>query len=256
MFLRILSAIVLLSFIISCTNKNKTSLKESSMATPAGKILAKALIAHGGEKYDNAYYSFVFRKRKYTFQNQNGNYIYTVKYQKDGQEIFDKMDNSNITRTVDGAPITLTTKQQSSYSNSLNSVIYFATLPHKLQDGAVNKKYVGKTTIKGKNYEVLEIYFDKENGGKDHDDIFHYWINAETNRIDYLAYNYQVNGGGVRFRSAYNPRVVGGVLFQDYVNYKAPVGTPLIELPQLLERDELKKLSLIETEDVVELSAR
>ncbi|MEM6965751.1 MAG: DUF6503 family protein [Bacteroidota bacterium] len=256
MLIKILVVLLSLSFIFSCSSKNKATLKAANQLTPAEKTLAKAVVSHGGTKYDNAYYSFTFRKRKYTFQNQNGNYIYTLKYQKDGQEIFDKMTNNDFTRKVNGSPVTLTEKQTSSYANSLNSVIYFATLPHKLQDEAVNKAHLGTTTIKGKNYEVLKIYFDEENGGKDHDDVFHYWINAQTHRIDYLACNYQVNGGGVRFRSAYNPRTVGGILFQDYVNYKAPVGTPLVDLPKLMEKNQLEKLSLIETEDVVELSAR
>ena len=66
-------------------------------------------------------------------------------------------------------------------------------------------------------------------------------------------YKRQVNGGGVRFRAAYNTRTVGGILFQDYVNYKAPVGTPLADLPVLYEKEELKKLSVIATESVVKL---
>ena len=132
-------------------------------------------------------------------------------------------------------------------------MVYFATLPHKLKDPAVNKSYKGTTTIKGKTYHVLQISFNEEGGGVDHEDIYHYWINTETNYIDYLAYNFIVNGGGVRFRSAYNPRTVDGIRFQDYVNYKAPKGTPLADLPGLLEKGELKQLSLIETEEVKNL---
>ena len=122
-----------------------------------------------------------------------------------------------------------------------------------MQDKAVKKSYQGTTTIKGKTYEILEIRFEQEGGGRDHDDVFHYWINQESNVIDYLAYNYQVNGGGVRLRSAYNSRNIGGIIFQDYVNYKADIGTPLGDLPKLLEQGKLKELSRIETENVVQL---
>ena len=218
------------------------------------RILFKAFNAHGGKKYDTAHYSFIFRKKKYTFHNENSNYTYTVTYEKNGEENFIELKNDGLTRKVNGKEVELSEKEQASHLGSLNSVIYFATLPHKLYDPAIKRSYQGETTIKGKEYDVLEVTFNEEGGGPDHDDEYYYWINKETNRVDYLAYNYQVNNGGVRFRTAYNPRVVNGILFQDYVNYKADVGTPLASLPKLFEKEALKKLSVIETENVVELN--
>lgn len=254
MKLEIILIISLLLFLGACSVKKQDIYKTTSQPlTEADRILAKAVKAHGGKKYNTAHYGFIFRKKQYTFQNDNGNYTYTAKSDKDGKEIFDVLENGKLTRTIDGKPTRLSEKQINGYSNSLNSVIYFATLPHKLQDAAVNKTYQGTTSIKEKPYHVLQISFDEENGGKDHDDIYHYWINQNTNTIDYLAYNFHVNGGGVRFRSAYNPRIVDGILFQDYINYKAAVGTPLKDLPSLLEKNELKKLSEINTEKVVNL---
>lgn len=61
--------------------------------------------------------------------------------------------------------------------------------------------------------------------------------------MDYFAYNYQVNEGGVRFRAAFNTRVVAGVTFQDYINYEAPIKTPLKDLPGLYEQGKLKEAS-------------
>ena len=226
----------------------------AKVATQAERILAKTIAAHGGTLYETAHYQFTFRDKKYTFKNENGQYYYSVKSEKEGQVIFDKLDNTGFQRTVNGQTINLTPKDISKYETALNSVIYFATLPHKLQDEAVNVEYVGMNTIKNQTYQVLKVYFNEAGGGKDHDDEFRYWINQSTNRIDYLAYNYHVNEGGVRFRSAYNPRVVEGILFQDYVNYKAPYGTPLSELPAIFEKGDLKKLSVIETEEVIRKS--
>lgn len=230
--------------------------KENISASPEGKaekILSKAYQAHGGNKYAIAHYEFIFRKKKYTFHNDNSNYTYTVTYEKNGIIHTNELNNQGLTRKVGGKKMELTKKEYDSHYGSLNSVIYFATLPHKLYDPAVKKSYKGATTIKEKDYEVLEITFNEEGGGQDHDDEFYYWINKQTNQIDYLAYNYQVNNGGVRFRSAYNQRMVDGILFQDYVNYKAKVGTPLADLPRLFEKGELKKLSVIETENVAKL---
>lgn len=245
-----IAAIFIVIILLSTCSSIKNATKPT---TQADKILSKTINAHGGEKYDKAHYEFVFRKKKYTFKNEGQKYTYTASSTKDGQKIIDVLNNDGITRTINGTTTSLSEKQKRGYTGSLNSVIYFATLPHKLLDPAVNKSYIGKVDIKGMSYDVLHIYFNEENGGVDHDDNFYYWINAKTNRIDYLAYDYKVNNGGVRFRSAYNPRVVDGILFQDYVNYKAPVGTPLSMLPKLFEKNELTKLSVIETEDIVNL---
>ena len=100
------------------------------------------------------------------------------------------------------------------------------------------------------NYDVIEVTFKQEGGGKDFEDQYYYWINKKSHTMDYLAYNYKVNGGGVRFRSSYNRRNVGGIIFQDYINYKAEVGTPLKDLPTLYENDKLKEVSRIDTENV------
>jgi len=241
----------------ACKSSENSSQSSKDISNPeqsiADNILAQSIKAHGGEKYNTAHYSFTFRKKQYTFENNNDQYEYKVISTKNGIRAENTLNNVGLTRTVNGKMESLDEKKITGYSGGLNSVIYFATLPYKLQDPAVNTKYIGETTIKEKNYHVLEITFDKVGGGKDHDDEFYYWINQDDFRIDYLAYNYAVNKGGVRFRSAYNTRIVDGILFQDYVNYKAEVGTPLAGLPKLYEQDALKKLSLIETEDVKSL---
>ena len=257
--MKVFTVLLLLVAICFCSCKSKIATASAQMQqnkelTRADKILASAFQAHGGEKYKTAHYAFVFRDKKYTFQNKNAKYTYTVSYEKDGKKNVNQLDNDGLIRTIDGEKVTgLSEKAYNGYVGAINSVIYFVTLPYKLYDPAVNKSYQGETTIKGKKYEILKITFNEEGGGPDHDDEYYYWINQKTNRIDYLAYNYLVNNGGVRFRSAYNPRVVDGILFQDYVNYKAEVGTPLADLPALFEQKALKQLSLIETEEVVHL---
>ena len=241
------------------TSENTTTVtKTSTQVTPktedkAEKILQETIKAHGGELYDSANYEFVFRGKTYRFKNDGNSYLYEVESSKDGETTVDVLDNGTFSRFVNNIPIELSEKKMASAAGAINSVIYFATLPHKLNDAAVNKKFVEETTIKGQKYDVLQITFKKEGGGEDFDDEYQYWIHQNTKKIDYLAYNYQVNGGGVRFRSAYNSRVVDGITFQDYINYKAEVGTPLKALPALYEAGKLEELSRIETENVVNL---
>jgi hypothetical protein len=59
-----------------------------------------------------------------------------------------------------------------------------------------------KLQSKDKQYDVVGVTFGQDGGGKDFDDEFHYWINKQTHKVDYLAYSYRTNDGGVRFRTA------------------------------------------------------
>jgi len=255
--------IMVFTLLISCNKNGKKSDPPKEMAlqevvkseikqeSKGSHIISKAIEAHGGALYTHADYSFVFRKKEYHFKNNGNEFTYEMKQRAvAGKEIKDVIENGTFTRFVNEKPVTLSEKDRSKYSQALNSVIYFATLPHKLNDQAVHKSYKGTTTIKGLEYNVVEVFFDKEGGGVDHDDTYCYWVNTQSNTIDYLAYNYTVNGGGARFRSFYNRRNVAGIIFQDYINWGAHKDTPLAELPALFEKGELKEYSKIVTKNV------
>ena len=221
--------------------------------TKSDTLVAETIKAHGGELYENASYGFTFRDKYYSFENSDRSYTYTMSVSEGGDELKYMLKNGKFTHTKNGAETELSTKDIVKYTEDVNSVVYFATLPNKLNDRAVNKTYVHSTGIKGQNYDVIAVDFDQEGGGIDYDDKFMYWINSDSKTIDYLAYSYETNVGGVRFRTAYNPRTIDGIRFQDYINYKVPKGTPLKDIPALYEKDELIELSRIETEDAVNL---
>ncbi|MFY7671860.1 DUF6503 family protein [Tenacibaculum sp. MEBiC06402] len=255
--LKITCLSILVLSVFSCKPEQKESVKkpqEKSKVTElskAQKIINNSIEAHGGELYNQASYIFTFRGKEYIFKNNGSSYKYTVRKKNDlKDEVVDVLDNGKFKRTINREQVNLSEEDGSKYGESLNSVIYFATLPYKLNDIAVNKTYKGEVHIKGEIYNVVQVTFNQEGGGKDFEDQYFYWINKKTNTMDYLAYNYKVNGGGVRFRSSYNRRNVGGILFQDYINYKAEVGTPLADLPLLYEENKLKEVSRIETENV------
>ncbi len=214
--------------------------------TKADTIVNKAIAAHGGELYNSAHYAFNFRGKKYTFKNNHNTYSYTVEQATDSTLTIDKLENGIFQRTINNEAVTLPKKKSDLYINNLNSVVYFTLLPYKLNDSAVNKYYLGATIIKNFNYHIIKVTFDEKGGGKDFEDEFYYWIHAENYTVDYLAYKYAVNGGGIRFRSFFNRTKVAGIIFQDYINWKAELDAPLITLPQLFETDKLKKVSTIE----------
>ncbi len=133
------------------------------------------------------------------------------------------LDNDTLIRYTAGKPTPLETKKTKAYSNSVNSVIYFAFMPWALLDPAVRPTYLGEDLIDGKRYDRIAIDFAVEGGGEDHSDDFLYWFDSEDRSLDYFAY---AHPGGLmpRFRVATNVRAVGGVRVQDYDNFAYPEG--------------------------------
>lgn len=251
-------AVLILMFSgFSCSESSENpenKLTQEKQMSRSQQLIHQAIEAHGGDLYKEAHYSFVFRGNRFSFKNSSHNgTIYTRVLHKGDSVWVDSLMNDKLRRTINGKQIELSSKEMNSASESINSVIYFATLPHKLADEAVVSRWVESTQILGKTYQAIEVTFRKEGGGQDFEDRFMYWIEEETSRVDYLGYSYQVNGGGVRFRKAYNSRTVGGILFQDYINFKAPLGTELNQLPRLLETEKLTEISRIETEEVIQI---
>ena len=234
---------------VSCQNTTTKEVTPKSISK-ADSILNLTFEAHGISNFSDHHISFDFRNRTYSISPAGNSFEYGLEFEKEGHIYQDHYTDTSFVRSIDGATIELTEEDKNKYSSSLNSVLYFATLPLKLKDKAVILTYKGEANVKGNAYSKLQVTFEKEGGGTDHDDAFMYWINSKSKRIDYFAYSYNVNEGGVRFRVAINPKTKSGILFQDYENYKATVGTALEDLPLLYEQDSLELLSLIVTENI------
>jgi hypothetical protein len=98
----------------------------------------------------------------------------------------------------------------------------------------------------------VQVTFDQFGGGEDFEDVFVYWINKDSKKVDYLAYSYEESDGrGIRFREAYNARTIEGVQFVDYNNYKPQAKfIALTDLPVLFQSDRLELVSKIELDSI------
>lgn len=232
------------------TGENKKS-EEKQPITKEQKIIDAVIKQHGGDKYKKIKVTFDFRDKHYSYMHNEGKYRYERSFTHDSLgQVHDILTNKGFVRKVNNKEVAVTDEWKGKYSNSVNSVMYFTFLPFNLNDGAVMKKYKGETTIKGQPYHQIQVTFKQEGGGDDHSDVYMYWFHKEKNTLDYLAYSYEVNEGGVRFRAAYNPRVIEGITFLDYENYKATQQIPLEDLPKLFEEKKLKLLSKIENKNI------
>lgn len=242
-----------LAALASCTAQEQ---KNQQPDIPKGdEVVNMAIEAHGGKKYDQSRISFDFRGKHYTAERDNGRFLLGQSYTDTTGEV-DKavvqvLSNDGFEVTIDGEPVTLDPRMHAIQSASVNSVHYFMILPFGLNDPAVNKEYLGEIQVKGIACDKVRVTFDQQGGGTDFEDVFLYWFDADSHELKYLAYEYHVNGGGIRFREAINQRRVGGILFNDYVNYKVdPASQSLAVSDSLFEQGALEELSRIISENV------
>ena len=235
-----LLAFVLLVFLFACKKQTEPTLT-------AQKIVDASIQGSGGERFKNHEVSFLFRDRKYVSKyDQKGKTLERYTY-LDSTVIRDKRTNTGLERFINDSLISLPDSLVRRYSNSVNSVHYFVKLPFGLNDKAVNKTLLGEVKIKDKDYYKVKVTFDQGMGGEDFEDVYLYWFNKQSLKPDYLAYEFHVNGGGQRFREAFNERYVDSIRFVDYNNYKPKVkGTDIMDIDSLFEADGLELLSKIE----------
>jgi hypothetical protein len=218
------------------------------------KLISEAKEAQGSQNIYHQKIRFRFRDRTYTaYREPEGRFIYTRAFREkeSGDTIRDVLTQEGFYRMRNLAPDPISSKDSAAYSNSVNSVLYFALLPYNLDDPAVIAEYIGQSEIEGRVYDKLKVVFRKEGGGKDYEDEFVYWFEHETHTLDYLAYNYLTDGGGARFRKALNPREIGGIRFQDYINYRpVPDNRNVSRFDSLFLRGEMEEISRIELEGI------
>jgi hypothetical protein len=243
MIKKIFLLFLLTLFLVNC----KKELKD------ADKIVQESIHVSGGDLIKNATIGFEFRGKQYTASRYQGAFSLSRLTLNTSDSIYDILNNSGFSRFMNGEKIILQDSMASKYSASVNSVHYFSVLPYGLNNKAVKKTYLEQSKVNGKTYYKIKVTFNEEGGGEDFEDVFIYWINTETFKVDYLAYSYREdNDLGLRFREAYNERYVKGIRFVDYNNYKPKVNNAVLEtLDVQFENGELELLSKIELENIL-----
>lgn len=215
----------------------------------ADRIIARAIEAHGGQRFEQSHISFDFRGEAFSIARRNGTFRYE-RALNDAEETVFVMTNDSLYKTEGGTWVEMNARQYRSAETALNSVVYLALLPYRLQDEAAQSALLGVDTIAGRPYNRVEVTFEEEGGGRDWEDRFMYWFGADYDMLDFIAYEYFTGEGGTRFREAYNRRDVEGIVFQDYRNYTADEIDGLSAYPGLWLRDRLALVSTIELENI------
>lgn len=217
----------------------------------AQEIIDKAIQNAGLDVFDKSELTFGFRKDTYTAVRNEGSYQYHRIIPTDSVVIKDVLSNEGFQRFFGENKVELSEKKVNQLSNKVNSVHYFSVLPYGLNDKAVKKKLVNTVKIKGDDFYKIEITFNENGGGDDHDDVFLYWFRKETFLLEYLAYKYHTDGGGIRFRDIKKEHNINGIRFLDYKNFKLKTkDIDFYAIDSLYEEGELIHVSDIELENI------
>lgn len=223
----------------------------------AGAVVDSALAAHGGDTLDRAVVTFTFRGDQYRIRQNDGRFHYRRAYTDSlDRTVEEGFTNDGVYRVVNGDTVSLSENEMSSVRSTVNSVSYFALLPHSLGDPAVQPHYSGRDTLDGEPYHRIRVTFQQQGGGQDWHDVFMYWFRTDTYAMDYLSYAFGLAPGdtdtGTRFREAYNVRRINGVRVADYMNYTSDtLATDRMHLySDLWRRDALELVSRVEIDSV------
>ena len=197
--------------------------------TEALALIDRARTHHGSALLDRAQMRFSFRGTPFVIWQDGGRFRYTrTTTDSLGRTVQDVLDNDGTRRLVDGVEQALSPDQAASIGESVDSVVYFATLPASLSDPAVRARLLTPDRVDGENYDRVEVTFAQDGGGADHQDRYVYWLRQSDGEIGYYAYSYDETAPdtaraatGTRFRVPLQSRRVGGVLVQDWRNLSA-----------------------------------
>ena len=232
---------VILSVVLASCKPNYT----------AQEIVNKSIESSGLNKLNKSILSFTFRDKQYKATRDNGVFEFVRFQENDSVKIKDALSNNGFERFINDSLAILAEKDKNRFSNSVNSVHYFSVVPLGLNDSAVKKRLLESVTIKGKDYYKVEITFAEEGGGDDFDDVFIYWFTKDNFQLDYLAYKYHTNGGGVRFRDVRKEHLINGVRLVDYSNYKPKdKEIDIYTIDKIYESNMLIKVSEINLENI------
>lgn len=244
--MKIQLALLGIFFLFSCQEKN------SNTPLTAQDIVDRSIAMSGGDHYLTHDVSYLFREKQYESLNQVGKKVLKRITRTDSVIITDIKQANGFQRFFNDSLIALPDTLANKYANSVNSVHYFSRLPYGLNDAAVKKELLGEVTLKDEVFYKVKVTFTQENGGEDFEDTYLYWFQKQSFKPKYLAYEYHTNGGGIRFREAYNERFVGDIRFVDYNNLKPQKGHKIdfFKIDSLFVAGQLELLSKIELKDI------
>ena len=175
---------------------------------------------------------------------------YTVSGKSQGAQLTVRATNDTVEVHRDGQAVVIAAHEEQSFRDWTMSRVYFCFLPYRLNDPGVFKQDLGLVTWEGRRLHKVKVTFEA-GSSTDASDEYVYWLDPQTARVEYFAYSYDNNGGGLRFRRAINHRRVGGILFFDQENLGVDgPGLSVDAIDATYVRDKLRHVSTVRCEAI------
>ncbi len=217
-------------------------------------IVDRAIEHHGGEIYRHSETELDLCSKSGCFQvtaNLDGDrWAYTVSGKSGGSQLRVLSADDRLKVQRDGAEEAVTADKEQRFRDWAMARVYFCFLPFRLNDPSVLKQSLGLVGWNGRRLHKVKVTF-RAGTSTDAGDQYMYWFDPETARLEYLAYSYDDNSGGLSFRRAVRHRRIGGLLFFDQENY-GPDGPGLSvdAIDPAYVRDAMRHVSTVRLEGI------
>lgn len=188
-----------------------------SAAEPAQALIDRAIEYHGGSLYEKTETSMVITSKSGSFRliskTAGGLFDHRVERVRNGRNQIVRLTNDTVEIIADGETDYYDGEIAEKLKDFVWERVYFPFLPYRLNDPGVIKTDLGEESWDGKLLRKVKVTFE---GG--HGDEYIYWFDPKTARLEQFAYSYEIHGGGLRLRKAFNHRSVDGIVFFDSKN--------------------------------------
>jgi len=156
--MRISSVLVLALALVVAGCTDRASAPGSDSADPAAQVIRDAVQVHGGDRFDRIRVEIDFRGDPSSVLYDRGRFQFERRrVDAEGRTEVDRIDNDGASRLVNGAPVQLTTEERATLETQVNSVVYFASLPYRLEDLAVRLRDLGDVELEDRPYPMIEV---------------------------------------------------------------------------------------------------
>jgi peptidoglycan/xylan/chitin deacetylase (PgdA/CDA1 family) len=131
--------------------------------------------------------------------------------------------------------------------------VYFPFLPFRLNDPSVIHEDLGTERWGDRDLRKVRVTFEAGTSTDDQD-VYLYWFDPDSGRLEQFAYSFETGDGGLRLRKGFHYRRVGGLLFFDSENWGVSGhGRDVLEITPAFadpETGEMEKISTVVLSDV------
>ncbi|MEM8963237.1 MAG: DUF6503 family protein [Acidobacteriota bacterium] len=184
-------------------------------------IIDRAIAFHGGDLYSASIVDLELCSKSGCNQIRSvvdgDRYGHTVTATVSGKERRVRITNDLTQAWENDTPVDVQDFEVQDWRDWAMARVYFAFLPYRLRDPSVRVEDRGVVDWEGGRRHEVRVTFEA-GSSTDASDVYRYWFDPKSGRLEAFAYSYDGNTNGLRYRRAINHRQVDGILFFDQIN--------------------------------------